>query len=206
MTQKLWCFHHTDGRRLEGLTLEFARAIVFSLKPEDRSAWLVWCEGWSEWRVLVTVRELKVFTPQPMTSSPPDIPDEGDDSLVNELRAILVAPSEVVSTEDERAEFTTRMHPRIDKNFRVRVECNGKTFTTYSRNISAGGILVEDPLPDWIAGYCLVRLSRPNLPKALKITCAIVENQRPDNRVRLEIASLTTAESVFKFQSWVDAA
>lgn len=147
--------------------------------------------------LLLEEREVSVpIPPLPNFSVPKSSPEP-----------MLTKPSLSLAPPDaENSEEGIRKHDRHNKRLRVHLECGGRSFKTYSVNISVGGMLLEDPLPDWVAGYCTVKLINPQIKQAVELTCSIVENQEPHLRFRVMFLPLKGHESEDKFEQWIIAA
>src|SRR5690606_38184704 len=102
-------------------------------------------------------------------------------------------------------EFVNRLHKRIKKRFKVQIVQANNKFTSHTVDVSVGGLLLEDVLPDWVAGYCQVFLIRPENKRAIEITCFLVENQAPQDRRRLQILPLKDHQAEVQLEQWLAA-
>jgi hypothetical protein len=108
--------------------------------------------------------------------------------------------------ERETGEYILRAKQRFNKRMQVLIIGeNGQQFRTHSRDVSVGGIFVEDSLPDWVAGYFKVRLSKFNSKKQIELTCHILENQMAGSKDRLGILPLESIEDEKNLEMWFAA-
>jgi len=102
-------------------------------------------------------------------------------------------------------EFYDREFQRKAKEFLVHVIGDRKVFKTKTVNISLGGMLLAQSLPSWVVGYCRVRVFRPNSADFVDLTCALVENQDPKQRVRLQVVEDGHSRGPQKLKTWLAA-
>ncbi len=210
----LWVFYNMPKAAFyNGLTFQEARAIAKILTPEERAQWIVWKEGWSQWKKMSAASELLVSTSTVLrVMEPPALPTEftkskseimviddiGENETAielenedNEAVAVAAAVPSVDSSEVDLNEapenFVVRKDQRVAAEIDVEIISQGRKFTTKSVDLSIGGIQVKDPVPNWLAGYCTIILRRPELKQGLEFVCSVVENQDPAERKRLEI-------------------
>lgn len=215
-----------------GMELAEARAMIRLTAEDQRPYWFAWQEGWNDWRPVGDCPELKIQTINasvPETEHLGAGKEVGqksartkrlDDSrrmgqsgrqTARGLRKgdeparepIVFDPDSTArSILFEDPNFIARKFTRIRKKFSIEIECNGKVFKTSSYDISVGGIRLNDPLPEWVAGYCKVRVINAFNRDYVELMCSIVEDQRPDSRVRIELFPLDKIE---EFQRWLIA-
>jgi hypothetical protein len=199
----LWVFYNIPKDSFyHGLTFQEARAIVKVFSPEDRATWLVWKEGWAQWKKMSAATELLVTTSTVLrVMEPPALPtgladvndkpktktdtyvidDISDEATVN--KTPTPAPIEVEAPDN----FIVRKDQRVVAEIDVEIISQGQKFATKTIDISVGGVQVHDPIPAWLAGYCTLILRRPDVKQALEFVCSVVENQDPMQKRRLEI-------------------
>lgn len=102
--------------------------------------------------------------------------------------------------------FTKRTHKRFSRRMPIEIECDGQIFSTYSVDVSVGGVLLEDPLPRWVSGYSKVRLRNEKSRQVVELTCYIVENQRPKQRHRVALLPLKNRKDEEHLEEWIKAA
>lgn len=212
----LWyIFNAVDGTHLDQLTYSEGRIAVAMIRPEERFQWFAWRQGWEAWRPLTATPELtatltgekKGDSPAPpaspkltkkelrrlrIISSIDNVTPTGDKHLPQLPSMSAVSAFEVEGhtntlTGDEKTEGESRRYGRRSARFRVEIVSGQRHFVSYTRDISLGGIRLEDPLPEWVAGYCTAIVARPGIPKPLEFLCTVVENQVPGDKHRIEI-------------------
>lgn len=232
--EKLWAIIKIQGRvQHQGLTLNEVRCFFMALPREDWEEWLVWAEGWSDWHSASSVAELhqQVAREFDLGQNPPYLDGLDDlsenDPQVQEMRKVLTShrvkdskspsgpPLKVlqgskkgpdVPVEGDQTEYVNRAHTRYDKRFRIEIECNGQRATSYSKNISVGGVMLSDPLPEWVIGYCKVDVYNEETNEMVSLTCSVVENQDPQARFRVEFLPLRSSKARRKLDAWLEAA
>lgn len=216
-SSKLWCLANIDsGLSLEGYTFNEARAAISALPFDERTDWLVWKEGWKQWKPLVQVRELLEPLHRKMDPSAPPYEsqlDEVESKIRNAFQEEPESASEDIhemntATRDLELSdhsFVERGHKRIKKRFKVHINQGANKFKSHTRDVSVGGLLLEDVLPDWVVGYCQVILVRPHSKQAVELTCFLVENQKPTDRRRLQIVALEDRDAELKLEKWLAA-
>lgn len=169
------------NRRLDGLSLSQVQAIVGSLSRAEQMDWWLWKEGWTEWKPVSNAPEALQSLPLVAMEPPPPLPNENSD-------------------------FVLRIHQRYVRKYKVEIERGTKCFRTHSINISAGGILLEEPVPEWVVGYCQVRVYKNHPDECMELACAVADNQPPGQRYRLEFSGLQTEFEKEQFEKWIAAA
>jgi hypothetical protein len=220
----LWCLYNTESEELlEGLVRDEVRILMSRLPIPDRMHWLVWREDWAHWKVVTTLPELLKISLRAMKQPPPEIPEEfREDQSIIEIKRLyqgndvedeistnaeVVAISEIpdLPVESEGAEFVQRAHQRIKRKYKILIECNRKKFETTSVDVSVGGLLLIDPLPDWVFGYCTITIIKPNNGESVQLTCSIVENQLPQKRHRVALSPLKKRTDQSRLHAWLSA-
>lgn len=220
----LWCLYNGDEKELlSGLIREEVCCLLSRLPNEDRLYWLVWREDWSEWQVATLLPELFVMHPRPMPVAHPPVPsDSSEDEALIEIKKLYQsnqvgdessANAEVVAVGDipdltietEGAEFVPRAHLRLRRRYDIIIDSNGKQFKTSSVDVSVGGILLADPLPQWVFGYCTITIVKSNKKESVQLTCSIVENQPPQRRYRVALSPLKRTEDQVRLHQWLSS-
>jgi hypothetical protein len=151
--------------------IEFAKQIPFA----EREFWFAWQTGWEDWKALLDVEQFKEHVR--IVSKPPPLPPRrhqvetpaavatvekaSTSSHLNQeaLDAMMPppAPQPVPVAERRRAEekaepekrqFERRRFPRYQIRFRVIIRTEELTFRTFTKDISLGGLSLENPLPE----------------------------------------------------------
>lgn len=219
-----WCLHNLlTELRLSGLTLDEVRLVTACCARKERFNWLLWKESWPAWRPLTQVPEALEAYVSPLPLSPPD-PSQLEEDEEHEIQRIFSgsgphsgtgrdsemdlepAAQSDVELEGEQSGFVTRLHPRKSLRLPVAIECNGRIFKTHTINLSGGGALLEEPLPDWIVGYCQITIRKSGDNNMRQLTCAVVENQNPQKRLRVEFKFPDDNEALaIAFERWLAA-
>ncbi len=214
---KLWCLINSrTGHMIKGLAFNEARAAVAGVAEESRTDWWVWNEGWPEWKPLVRVRLLIEPIYRTMNQEPPPfrVASEPQKRRNSDLEPPPLTESggTVISLEPDLEdvgvddhEFINRSHRRFKRRFKVRINQDGREFVSHTKDISAGGLQLEDNLPEWVAGYCQILLIKLETKKAVQVTCSVVENQPPHQRTRLQILNLGSKEREEALENWLAA-
>lgn len=191
-----------------------ARAIIASHDPEDLEQWLVWRDDWLEWQPASQVpgldekihRELPV--PAPELPSPEVPKGFVTDELSISISRAAIRPEFLALAPDPETtgdNFIVRAKKRHKKRYSVSIEIDGKKFKTFTRDISVGGVNVEDVLPDWIKGYFKIRIGKPNSKQQIELQCCLVEGQLPNARYRVMILPLQNQNDEINLDTWLAA-
>ena len=190
----MWCLYDKSRRAVHnGLTYQEARAIVRVLGPEERLAWYAWKEGWANWKVLNHAAELvATMTDVKKTIEAPPLPQDSQSDDLNQQRlfnadsGVNLADSFVNAPVQEKEEDERKIE-RIEGELSVEIICGGRKFYSVTRDISIKGVQLKDSAPEWMAGYCTLILSRPEVEQNLEFVCSVVENQELGKKFRFEI-------------------
>lgn len=182
---------------LEGLSISEAQAVVMVLPKSEKPNWCVWIKGMNEWKALSYVPELNF--PLQRNINYPELPKEQTTSQV------VDGLYEIDLDEDSLKEFIDRQHERIVRRFKVTIERDNNTFESHSINVSVGGVYLEDPVPEWVVGYCNITIEKPDTKEKIRLAGAVVDNQEPDNRVRLSFTPFSKREQESQLFYWLAA-
>lgn len=196
--------------------------------------WMVWQEGWDLWKELVEIDSLLVSIHRPVEGPIPEVEPffsgtMTDSMIIKDNRVVPVtvekkedmtlAPDEgedfeldveVLGSKSSSRPFLKSFIKRSFKRYRKKLKVvitgtDGQKFETLSIDISVGGVLVHDPLPNWVVGYNQVKIVNLEKKQAIEVTCSVVEEQDPNNRTRLEILPLKKKEEELHFDKWLAA-
>ena len=177
-----WSLYNSAANLIyEGLTVDEVRAIVSTIKKNSISDWYAWCSPWTEWQELTNVQELLEPLARPILAYSPPPPSK------KSAIALVRQENENATDGSEEENYVDREHPRRKGHFTVTIREDQNMFETKTVDISEGGMLLARPLPDWVVGYCRVKVTRVNTGESIELTCAVVENQGPQARVRLQV-------------------
>lgn len=93
--------------------------------------------------------------------------------------------------------------PRLHNRFEIEVACSisssRNSFTTKTIDLSEGGLFFKDILPDWIAGYFIVKIIDDQ--SIYQLMCSLVEDQKEKRRV--QIVSEDSDLQYMLFKAWL---
>jgi hypothetical protein len=210
---QLWCLYHKGlGLQLESLKLVEARALLTAWSSEEADLWLCWQEGWTEWHPIATVPQLvkplsrRTIAPPTMLKTLDEDRKAGDDIIIlkegKEMRAEDFEGTDgirEVTLQDlppvvESHEFVVREHRRIQRKLKVKIEVSGQVFRSQTVDVSVGGVLLADSMPQWIVGYCRLCLRKEEKNEEVRLLCSVVENQTANDRRRLAMVNLSSED------------
>jgi len=153
---------------------EIAKKVIHSIQHgESDNDILIWTEGWSAWKAYKEVpeivheidkirRESEVAQPPPMPKNTPPIP-------IHENKMEAKVP-------EKKASPTKRKHARVVARFKCIIKSSTITFRTFTKDISLGGVSLEDEIPsDLIGTECVLYISSTKTNKNLKFKVALTE-------------------------------
>ncbi|MBT4760594.1 MAG: PilZ domain-containing protein [Bdellovibrionaceae bacterium] len=217
---------------LNGLTVEQVSVFAHSVRDIDND-WYVWELSWDQWKSLSSCVEFMEW-PMPEHLEPPEFSLE--DSVVPELNVAKMSsyideknnlnkakagpsygyqssitnvgeiPDLTVEEERSVADFMNRAHERLILAYDVEIEVDKQIFRTQTVDVSIGGIRVKDPLPDWVVGYCLLRIIKTDKQEEVELMFSVVENQSPSEKYRIEFSQMSDKKKELKLGKWLAAA
>ena len=230
----LWCLYEVNERRLvEGLLFDEARAIISSISATNLSNWLVWREDWPDWRSVNDVEGLTEMIFRNLMAAPPPVPTTA--SIVDAEEFGNVGPQGYVPDEEDTdsgfagtfsedikltdsliqlkpsddstqsGQFVVRKNRRFKKRYEIAIIVEDQIFDTHCLDISVGGILLEENLPDWVRGQFKVRIKKPNLKQQIELTACVIEGQTPGEKNRVGILPLQSGEDEKNLETWLAA-
>lgn len=106
--------------------------------------------------------------------------------------------------ESQQAKQENRRHTRYDMEFKVILVSEGKTFRSFSNNVSVGGMALKHKIPDTLMNrYCRVVISRRDAMENIEFNCKILVSPTEDAK-RLEFVECDPAV-VAGLRAWIDA-
>lgn len=139
----------------------------------------------------------------------PDLHGNFEDStrtLVNHTKVMQMEDDEQTQdliVEETEGDYIVRQHSRLFKRLLVQIELDKQVFKSHSVDVSVGGILLEEPIPDWVVGYVQVKLTKPDTNNSVKLMASVVENQDPQQKLRLTFVPLKSEANEKKFYNWL---
>lgn len=192
-----WTLHNPlKGWTLQGLSLEEAQLVVATLTTAEQNVVVVWNKNWHDWHMLNSETCEELFIEYPARgNTPPPIPQHLLEDTPDEI-------TEVRPMMSTKRSSINRRHSRYIARISCDVIVGSHVFTTYSRDISAGGICFEEALPEWVAGYFTVIIKGD---QPIELTCVMVEDQKKD-KFRAEIIEGNQPENSTRFRTWLESA
>jgi len=218
----LWCLYDNSKKRvIEGLLFDEARAVISSLETEVLEHWWAWRDDWADWKPVSEVAGLTEIIyrasatkyPDPSTLGQVDsrlLAPQGLHSVEStSIEDLSVAKLSDANSKDEESDisnvtFTLRSSKRFKKRYTVYIELDEKMFKSHTRDISVGGLNLEDPLPSWVQGHFKVRIGKPNSKKQIELKCCLVDLDNEERR-RIQILPLQKVEDEKALEAWIAA-
>jgi len=195
-TRRPWALHNPlKSWTLAGLSLRECQLLVASMTDAEMKVSWAHCEGWADWKPLSgpECHELFTFKDGKHGELPalPQIVQE-DDHEITQVRVATVG--------SPKREQIVRKFTRYEGKVPVEIVVGSNAFSTNTCDMSEGGFLFEDKLPDWVAGYFTVVLNTPD--KMFEFTCFLAEDQKKD-KFRAEVAPTTSETIINEFKTWL---
>ncbi len=201
----LWClFCKTDGRLIMGLLFDEARALVSNLESTQLEYWYAWKDEWPDWRSVNQVEGLTEMIFRVVPVKPPP-PPKGTEESSLQIEGQSFRQVEAGEQPLASADFVLRDKKRFKKRLQVTIVSGHNIFRTYTRDISVGGINVEESLPEWLNGHFKVRIAKPGSKQQIELTCCLIEGQSIDERFRLAILPLQSGDDEKNLETWIAA-
>lgn len=230
----LWCLYHTvSGRQLQGLLFDEVRAIASSMTGEEQAKWIVWKEGWPDWRGLKEHEGLVEFLQRPLSiASPPPVPEtfvndpSVSNSVIDDHLSVLKpieteAPPtlEKFSTDEpiinlvdnaipfESVSFVARKSQRFNKTYEVTILFGGQQFKTQTIDVSVGGLRLKEPLPSWVGLQFKLRIKRPGAKNQIELLAYRLQSKHDSNtKYRVGFLPLKNERDEANLETWLKAA
>jgi hypothetical protein len=205
------------------------RATLSGVAEYEIKYWFAWRSGWSDWKSVSDVEGLLEPLRRDLPEEPPMAPysDKGGPAGVvssGEAQANIIfgktgenslemdnvdMTGSQTGTETDSGDapggFVVRRYRRYSKRYEVEITDGSNTFRSFSKDVSVGGVQLEESLPEWLTGYFKVRLRKPNQKHQIELTCCLVENQPLGGRTRLSILPFSRPEDEKNLEIWLAA-
>jgi len=221
----LWCiFDKRTSRVIEGLLFDEARAYLSNQDAADLEHFWLWKEEWPDWRPVSEVEGITEMIFRALHVSPPP-PPRGTEELSNVKKLVIKKNNR--DEEDSDAIITSANFPqqslegidlapgdfivRSQKRFRKRMQITivgdtkDKVFRTFTRDISVGGMYLEDSAPGWIQGHFKVRIAKPHSKQLIELNCVLIDQQAAGARFRIAILPLQSPADEKNLENWLAA-
>ncbi len=216
----LWCLYIPNEKRiLKGLLFDEARAVISSLPEDQVDRWLVWQEDWPDWKKVSEVEGLAELLFRPLSVAPPPVPGTKTLAAVDAITGTLTMvtspgefrpPSdddfvrlEALDPEGGGSVVDLRKSKRFQRRYEIALIQEGRYFKSHTIDISVGGMLLEDPIPEWISGYFKVRIKKPHLKQQVELAACIIEDAADKRRVA--ILALKNSKDEQDLEMWLAA-
>ena len=202
----LWClFCKSDGRVIEGLLFDEARAFISNLESSELEIWFAWKDEWPDWRPVNQIEGLTEMIYRALSVSPPPPPKgTGESSLPsNELQFRQTATDDGVAVL--ASDFIVRDKKRYKKRMQITILSGSNIFRTYTKDISVGGMNLEENLPGWAVGQFKVRIAKPNSKQQIELVCCLIEIEPMSARHRLAILPFQSLDDEKNLEIWIAA-
>ncbi len=182
-----WSVHNPlKSWTLKCLTESELKMILFTLSNAEKAVIMVWHKNWESWQRILHNQDLAYLLEyEPVKFETPTLPT----NLLWEDDTKVAVP--MAKLQKRQVGTGNRKFPRVDIRLPIEILAANSSFKSHTRDISEGGIHIEDPLPAWVAGYFPVILTTDLGP--LEVNCMIVEDQNHEKR-RIGIVSLEQEE------------
>ncbi|MEQ1665772.1 MAG: PilZ domain-containing protein, partial [Bdellovibrionales bacterium] len=99
---------------------------------------------------------------------------------------------------------------RAKKRFPVRLVVTvlgdeSRQFVTHTKDVSVGGLHLEEDLPEWVKGYFKVRISKPNSKQQIELTCCLLSKDKSKDRKRAAFLPLQSLNDEKNLELWFAA-
>lgn len=194
MSSEKWhLFDRATRQQVSELTLSEVVEKLGAVGPEARSGWYAWRAGFADWTPVRNcpeiLRALGAKNPPSLVPPPPPTP-------------LFTNAGWTENRRQERVE--RRKHPRFQIRLKVVVLSDTRTFRSFTRDASLGGLLLEHKLPAWVSSSpnCRILISSP----AGDRTIGFVARVLPDTANMRRLAFLTSdAETESELAGWLES-
>ncbi|MEZ4871993.1 MAG: PilZ domain-containing protein [Bdellovibrionales bacterium] len=224
-----WYLYNTKtSQKIAGQGEEELIRLAYALGEAALWNWVAHVEGHNGWKRMremglhlrYTLNESEAYPPTPKQKLADDIAGrdiegfQGNSIQEQESKKKKNVKNQVLYTShpdgnlivDENTDYQVREFERYEERYRVIIEANGKSFETFSQDISVGGVLLEDPVPDWVVGYCNIKIIKPQKREEVQLMCSLVESDDPTKaRFRVALAPLKSLEDESVLDDWLAA-
>lgn|GEM_PF-4864979 len=176
----MWSLYNERSHiQIDYLTAEQAWKIIAAEDPKTRGYWMLWHTGKTRWMPVSDfesandyIREVSAL---PFTY--PAVPNEEDRRRAEEERRIaefdLQEQAGGIDLDNSTVQ-DSREHRRFKQQYRVDMEIEGQPFTSYTADISLGGMRLEDKLPPSNVSSFTARLENES-GTTIYVKCVLVD-------------------------------
>ncbi len=189
-----WAIHNSiKNWTLFDLTDREAQIVINTLSMNELKLIYICKSGDTAWVRFDALNHQKLLNPN--VTQQGRFPPVNLDLHVGELDSdfFVIQPRKV---------HTPRLHGRFTISLPIVIESAGKAFESSTIDISEGGFYLKDSIPEWVAGYFLVRVEA--FKTTFQIMCSMVENQK--SRHRIQIVSEDHDPNYQMYKNWLRSA
>lgn len=197
-SRRHWAIHNPlKSWTLSGLTLRECQVLVASMSDADMKISWVFHKNWLDWKPLGdelchTLFQLQEKENLVLPALPAMNTDDRDHDIT-QVRSTAGAPLKF-------REPVLRKFTRYSARIPVDILVGPHSFSTHTADLSEGGFLFEDLLPEWVAGYFTVSLKIEK--EKFEFTCFLAEDQKKE-KFRTEIAPTNSEALMQSFKTWL---
>lgn len=195
-SEKWHLFDRTTRQKIADLTLTEMVQRLHQIEPEARAQWYAWRAGFADWTPVRNcpeiLRALGAANTTTVVPPPPPAPLFTNAGWTGEPEGPRAKPSQ------------RRRHPRLPIRLKVVVLSDTKTFRSFTRDVSLGGLLLDHKLPAWVrsATNCKILISSPAGDRTIGFVARVLPAQTDMRR----LAFLTSdAETDRELANWLES-
>lgn len=187
----MWAVHNSiKGWTLYGLSLREVQLLLNTMSINEIKLTKVSSQNQNEWHFIT-----KDSYPDFFSNTGKENDGFSDHQIVDPHSAVdtdffIITPKKA---------HQARLHDRINKETKVVLEGQNKSFESVTVDISEGGIFFKDPIPEWVSGYFMVKIF--DELNDYQLICSLVEDQKVKQRV--QIVSEETDSHFLKYKKWL---
>ncbi len=187
MNKKWFLYNQRTEMRYENI--EFAEAIKRIHESKlILTEWLAWREGMTDWAKASDILEFQASLTSKMELTP--IPQKIPRPVVPHKKIILEQENQILRIHEQEASVSKperRKHQRLKLKFKIIISCNSKTFRSFTKDISLGGVLLQDPIPPEMQNEtCEIFISNSKGNKSVKFSCRVVSDPKKFGRISFQ--------------------
>lgn len=197
--RRIWALYNPlKSWTLAGLSLRECQLLVASMSDAEMKVSWAFKANWNDWKPLANPACHSLFSfKDHKHDGLPNVPDlkQEDDHEITQVRTLA-------STTAKVREPIARKHQRYLVQLPADIMVGSQRFSTLTTDVSEGGFLFKDPLPDWVAGYFTVLIVSGEAK--FEFTCCLAEDQKKE-KFRTEISPMTGEEQIQAFRTWLSS-
>lgn len=183
-------FNSAEKNKLDDLRTDQVEAIFAALPKSHHSQWLIWKDGFQNWKPFNEFPKLLEGLRNQKPGSeiqPPPVPTKDIEEIERETEKKLQTELGNLSLVGDKKKGVDR-HNRYSEKFKVKVlGPSGQVFKSVTENVSLNGLHLRDSLPDWVTKYFTLELSYAN--HSISLLCSGVKEKDDQGMHRLRIES-----------------